>query len=53
MEAGRLVVLLSWVLALSGPTDWRQGKVEVKHHAETGSQVWGLRVQVWMGTWTP
>jgi hypothetical protein len=23
--AGRLVTLLSWVLALSGPTDWRWG----------------------------
>ena len=29
MGAGRLVTLLSWVLALSGPTDWRWGKVEV------------------------
>ena len=27
--AGRLVTLLSWVLALFGTTDWRQGKVEV------------------------
>jgi hypothetical protein len=24
MGAGRLVTLLSWVLALSGPTDWRR-----------------------------
>ena len=24
-RAGRLVTLLSWVLALFGPTDWRQG----------------------------
>ena len=23
-----------------------------KHHIETGSQVWGLGVQVWMKTWT-
>ena len=29
MEAGRLVTLLSWVLALFGPSDWRWGKVEV------------------------
>ena len=29
MGARRLVTLLSWVLALFGPTDWRQGKVEV------------------------
>ena len=29
MGAGRLVTLLSWVLALSGPIDWRWGKVEV------------------------
>ena len=26
---GRLITLLSWVLALSGPTDWRWGKVEL------------------------
>ena len=25
MDAGRLIALLSWVLALSRPTDWRQG----------------------------
>jgi hypothetical protein len=25
MEAGRLVTLLSWAPALSGPTDWRRG----------------------------
>jgi hypothetical protein len=24
-----------------------------KHHFEGGPQVWGLGVQVWMGTWTP
>ena len=24
-----------------------------KHHTETRSQVWGLGVQVWTGTWTP
>ena len=29
MGVGRLVTLLWWVLALSGLTDWRQGKVEV------------------------
>ena len=29
MGAGRLVTLLSWVLALFGPIDWRWGKVEV------------------------
>ena len=29
MGAGRLVTLLSWALAISGPTDWRRGKVEV------------------------
>ena len=27
--AGRLVALLSWVLALSRLTNWRRGKVEV------------------------
>jgi hypothetical protein len=25
MGVGRLITLLSWVLALSGPTDWRWG----------------------------
>ena len=29
MGAKRLVMLLSQILALSGPTDWRRGKVEV------------------------
>ena len=29
MGARRLVMLLLWVLALSGPTNWRRGKVEV------------------------
>ena len=29
MGAERLVTLLLWVLALSRPTDWRRGKVEV------------------------
>ena len=28
MGAGRLVTLLSWVSALSEPTNWRQGNVE-------------------------
>ena len=27
--AGRLITLLSWVPALSGPTNWRQEQVEV------------------------
>ena len=27
--SGRLVMLLSWVPALFGPTDWRRRKVEV------------------------
>jgi hypothetical protein len=29
MGAGRLATLLSWAPALSGPTDWRRGYVEV------------------------
>ena len=29
MGVERLVTLLSWVLALSGSTDWRRGKMEV------------------------
>ena len=33
---------------IGGEERWRS-----KHHTETGSQVWGLGVQVWMGIWTP
>ena len=47
---GRLVALLSWVLALSGPADWRRGWWRSKHHTESGTQEWGLEVQVWTGT---
>ena len=36
-----------------GPTDWRWGWWRSKRHTESGTQEWGLRVQVWMGTWTP
>ena len=50
MGAGRLVTLLSRVPALSGPTDWRRGWWRSKHHTESGTQVWGLGVQVWTGT---
>ena len=38
------VALLSWVLALSGPTDWRRGWWRSKHHTESRTQEWGLRV---------
>ena len=50
MRVGRLVALLSWVLALFGPTDWRQGWWGSKHHTESGTQEWGLGVQVWTGS---
>ena len=50
---GRLVALLSWVLALFGPTNWRQGWWRSKHRTEFGTQERGLGVQVWTGTWTP
>ena len=40
--SGRLIALLSWVLALSGPTDWRRGWWRSKHHTESGTQEWGL-----------
>jgi hypothetical protein len=33
---------------IGGGERWRS-----KHHSEARSQVWGLRVQVWTGTWTP
>ena len=49
MGVGRLVTLLSWVLALSGQTfrvifGWRS-----KNRTESGTQEWGLGVDVWMG----
>ena len=45
MGAERLVTLLSWVLALFGPT-FRVGiRWRSKHHTETGSQV--------LGAWIP
>ena len=44
MGAGRLVALLSWVLALSEPTDWRRGWWRSKHHTKSGTQEWGLEV---------
>ena len=51
---GRLVALLSWVSALSGPTVrvsfwWRRSL----HHTKFGTQGRGLGVLVWTGTWTP
>ena len=52
MGVGRLIALLSWVLALSGPTDWRQGWWRSKHRTESGTQERGFGVQVWTGTWT-
>jgi hypothetical protein len=33
---------------IGGGDRWRS-----KHHFEAGPQVWGLGVQVWMGTWNP
>ena len=53
MGARRLIALLSWVPALSGPTDWRRGWWRSKHRIESGTQEQGLGVQVWTGTWTP
>ena len=47
------LLLLSWVPALSGPTDWRREWWSSKHHTESETKVWGLGVQVWTGTWTP
>ena len=42
MGAERLVMLLSWVLVLSGPTDWRWGKVEVSTMLRPGVKCGGL-----------
>jgi hypothetical protein len=53
MGAGMLVTLLSWVPTLSGSTDGGGDRWRSKHYIESGPQVWGLRVQVWTGTWTP
>ena len=53
MGAERLIVLLSWVLALFRPTDWRRGWWRSKHRTEPRTQERGLGVQVWMGTQTP
>ena len=36
-----------WTRLIGGGERWRS-----KHHTETESQVWGLGVQVLMGTWT-
>ena len=47
---GRLVALLSWVLALSELTNWRQGWWRSKHRTKYGTHEWGLGVQVWTGT---
>ena len=53
MGAAKVVTLLSRVLALFGPIDWRRGWWRSKHHTESGTQEWGLGVQVWTGTQTP
>ena len=42
MREGKLVALLSWVPALSRPTDWRRGWGRSKHHTVSRTQVWGL-----------
>ena len=42
MGAGRLIALLSWVLALSRLTDWRRGWWRSKHHTESGLRCGGL-----------
>ena len=47
---GRLVALLSWVPALSGPTNWRWGWWRSKHRTKSRIQEQGLGVQVWTGT---
>ena len=54
MGAERLVTLLSWVLALSGPTvrvDYWVGGLSTA--PRPGLRCWELGVPVWMGTWTP
>ena len=53
MGAGMLVALLLWILPLFGLTDWRRGWWRSKHHTESGTQVWGLEIQVWMGDLYP
>ena len=53
MRARRLVTLLSWVLALFGPTLGVGTRWRSKHHTETGSQVLGAWSPSLDGTWTP
>jgi hypothetical protein len=49
--ARRLVTLLSWVSALSGPTV-KGGLLgrRSKHRTEAGPQVLGLGIPIWTGT---
>jgi hypothetical protein len=43
MGAGRLVYLLSWVPAFSGPADWRRGQVEfLASYGDRVSRIGGL-----------
>ena len=53
MGAGKTCCSLVVDPALSRPTDWRQGRWRSLHRTESGTQEWGLGVQVWTGTWTP
>ena len=46
---GRLVALLSWVPALSGPTDWRRGWLRSKHRTNLGLRSGGLEFKFGWG----
>jgi hypothetical protein len=50
MGAGRLVTLLSWAPALPDRLVGGRDRQRSKRRIEAGPQVWGLGVQVWMGT---
>ena len=49
MGAGKTCCSLVADLALSGPTDGKRRWRRSLHHTESGTQEWGLGVDVWMG----
>jgi hypothetical protein len=53
MEAGRLVLSCRGFRLFSDQLIGGRDRWRFKHHIEVGPQGWGLRVQVWTGTWTP
>ena len=50
MGAGKTCCSLVADSALFGPTDGKRGWWRSLHHTDSGTQEWGLGVQVWTGT---